>query len=146
MRDVIAGLILLVIAAVAAWQGSALTVGTPRHIGPGMVPIVLSAFIALIGVVLVGIGVREGRAHRDRWPLRGPVFILGAAVVFGLAIRPLGLAVAGPLLVVVGALASEETRFFEVTLFAAGMTIFCVVLFKYLLSLPIPLAPWLIGY
>jgi hypothetical protein len=26
------------------------------------------------------------------------------------------------------------------------MTVFCVVLFKYLLSLPIPLAPWLIGY
>ena len=146
MRDVIAGLVLLVIAAVAAWQGSALTVGTPRHIGPGMVPIVLSVLIALIGVVLVGLGVREGGAHRDRWPLRGPVFILGAAVVFGLAIRPLGLAVAGPLLVVVGALASEETRFVEVILFAAGMTAFCVLLFKYLLSLPIPLAPWLIGY
>lgn len=146
MRDVIAGLILLAIAAVAAWQGSPLTVGTPRHIGPGMVPIVLSAFIALIGVILMGIGVRKGRVHRDRWPLRGPVFILGAAVVFGLAIRPLGLAVAGPLLVIVGALASEETRYFEVILFAAGMTVFCVVLFKYLLSLPIPLAPWLIGY
>ena len=146
MRDVIAGLILLVIAVVAAWQGSALTVGTPRHIGPGMVPMVLSALIALIGIVLVGIGVRKGGAQRDRWPLRGPVFILGAAVVFGLAIRPLGLAAAGPLLVVVGALASEETRYFEVVLFAAGMTVFCVVLFKYLLSLPIPLAPWLIGY
>ena len=146
MRDVIAGLILLVIAAVAAWQGSALTVGTPRHIGPGMAPIVLSALIALIGVILVGVGVREERTRCDRWPLRGPVFILGGAVVFGLAIRPLGLAVAGPLLVVVGALASEETRFVEVILFAAGMTVFCVVLFKYLLSLPIPLAPWLIGY
>jgi len=33
MRNLIAGLILLVFAAVAAWQGSALTVGTPRHIG-----------------------------------------------------------------------------------------------------------------
>jgi hypothetical protein len=49
MRDVIAGLILLVIAAVAAWQGSALTVGTPRHIGPGMVPIVLSGRTAIAG-------------------------------------------------------------------------------------------------
>jgi len=146
MGNVIAGLILLVVAAVAAWQGSALTVGTPRHIGPGMVPLVLSASIALIGVILVGIGLREGRKYRDRWPLRGPVFILGSAVVFGLAIRPLGLAVAGPLLVVVGAFASEETRWLEVILFAVGMTVFCVVLFKYLLSLPIPLAPWLIGY
>jgi hypothetical protein len=67
-------------------------------------------------------------------------------VIFGLLIRPLGLAVAGPLLVIVGALASEESRWFEVMLFALGMTLFCVVLFKHLLSLPIPLAPWLIGY
>ena len=146
MRDVIAGLILLVIAAVAAWQGSTLPLGTPRHPGPGMVPLVLSASIALIGVILVGLGVRHTRTYRERWPLRGPVFILGSAVVFGLAIRPLGLAVAGPLVVIVGAFASEETRWLEVLLFAVGMTIFCIVLFKYLLSLPIPLAPWLIGY
>jgi putative tricarboxylic transport membrane protein len=146
MRDAIAGLALLVIAAVAAWQGSALSVGTPRHIGPGMVPLVLSAFIALIGVILVGFGIREEQMYRDRWPLRGSLFILGAAVVFGLAVRPLGLAVAGPLLVIVGAFASEETRWLEVVLFALGMTVFCVGLFKYLLSMPIPLAPWLIGY
>jgi putative tricarboxylic transport membrane protein len=146
MRDAIAGLALLVIAAVAAWQGSALTLGTPRHIGPGMVPVALSALIALIGLILIGSGLRDGRAHRDRWPLRPPFFILGSAVVFGLAIRPLGLALAGPLIVIVGAFASEETRWAEVVLFALGMTLFCVLLFKYLLSLPIPLAPWLIGY
>jgi putative tricarboxylic transport membrane protein len=146
MRDVIAGLILLGIAAVAAWQASALTVGTPRHIGPGMVPLALSALIALLGLFLIASGLRGERAFRDRWPLRGPIFILGAAVVFGLAIRPLGLVLAGPALIVVGAFASHETRWVEIILFAIGMTVFCVVLFKYLLSLPIPLAPWLIGY
>lgn len=146
MRDAIAGTVLLTIAAVAAWQGSGLTAGTPRHIGPGMVPMVLSALIALVGVILIGQGIRDGGAHRDRWPLRGPLFILGSAVVFGLAVRPLGLAVAGPLLVIVGAFASEETRWVELILFAVGMTVFCVGLFKFLLSLPIPLAPWLLGY
>jgi putative tricarboxylic transport membrane protein len=146
MRDVIAGLLLLGIAAGAAWQASALTVGTPRHIGPGMVPVTLSALIACLGLLLMATGFRGERAFRERWPLRGPVFILGAAVVFGLAVRPLGLAVAGPALIVVGAFASPDTRWAEVVLFAVGMTVFCIVLFKYLLSLPIPLAPWLIGY
>ena len=146
MGNLIAGLILVVIGAVAAWQGSALTVGTPRHIGPGMVPLALSALIALIGFGLIGFGLRDGQSYRDRWPLRGPLFILGAAVVFGLAVRPLGLTLAGPLLVIVSAFASDESRWLEVLLFALGMTVFCVVLFKYLLNLPIPLAPWLVGY
>ena len=150
MRNMIAGLILLVIAAVAGWQASTLTLGTARHIGPGMFPTVLSALIALVGVILIGMGLRKSLGEReryhDRWPLRGPLFILGVAVVFGLAVRPLGLAVAGPLLVIVGGLASHETRWLELITFALGMTVFCIVLFKYLLSLPIPLAPWLLGY
>ena len=150
MRNVIAGLILLAIAAVAAWEGSGLTMGTARHIGPGMFPMILSALIALIGVILVGMGLKEAQSqgwhYSDRWPMRSPVFILGAAVVFGLAVRPLGLAVAGPLLVIVGGLASHETRWIELITFALGMTAFCIILFKYLLTLPIPLAPWLLGY
>lgn len=150
MRNVIAGLILLAIAAVGAWEGSDLTIGTPRHIGPGMFPMLLSGLIALIGVILLGTGLKEARTagwhYSDRWPLRSPIFILGAAVVFGLAVRPLGLAVAGPLLVVVGGLASHETRWIELLTFALGMTAFCLILFKYLLALPIPLAPWLLGY
>jgi putative tricarboxylic transport membrane protein len=146
MRDVAAGLILLAISTLSAWQASGLTVGTPRHIGPGMVPLVLSASIGLLGVLLVGLGCRGREPMRDRWALRAPLFILGAAVAFGLVVRPLGLALAGPLLVLVAGLASDETRWVEVLMFALGMTAFCVVLFKFSLNLPIPLAPWLVGY
>jgi putative tricarboxylic transport membrane protein len=81
-----------------------------------------------------------------RWSVRGPVFILGAAIVFALSVRPLGLAVAGPLTVVVGAFASPQTRLVETLIFSAVMTAFCVTLFKFALNLPIPVAPWLIGY
>lgn len=72
--------------------------------------------------------------------------ILDGLAVFGLAVRPLGLAVAGPLLIVVGAFASREVRWGETLVFGALMTVFCVGLFKFALGLPIPLAPWLIGY
>ena len=146
MQNLLAGLMLILIAAVAALQASALSLGTFRHIGPGMVPLVLSGFLALVGVALMVTWLRGERNGTGRWPLRGPLFILGAAVVFGLVVRPLGLAVAGPLLVVVAAFASDETRWVEILIFAAGMTVFCLGLFKYLLALPIPVAPWLIGY
>ncbi len=146
MQNLLAGLLLIVIAAIAAWQASPLPMGTLRHIGPGMFPISLAGFIALIGVALMVTWARGERNSTGRWPLRGPLFILGSAVIFGLAVRPLGLAVAGPMLVIVAAFASHETRWVEIIAFAAGMTVFCLVLFKYLLSLPIPVAPWLIGY
>ena len=146
MQNLLAGLLMIAIAAVAAMQGSSLSVGTLRHIGPGMVPMILAVLIGIIGVALVITWLRGEREGTGRWPLRGPIFILGAAVVFGLAVRPLGLAVAGPLLVVVAAFASHETRWIEIVLFAVGMTIFCVALFRYALSLPIAVAPWLIGY
>lgn len=146
MQNLLAGLLLIVIAGIAVWQGGALPMGSLRHIGPGMFPMVLAGFIALVGVALVATWARGERRGTGRWPMRGPLFILGSAVIFGLAVRPLGLAVAGPLLVVVAAFASDETRWIEIILFAAGMTVFCLVLFKYLLSLPIPVAPWLIGY
>jgi putative tricarboxylic transport membrane protein len=146
VRNLVAGLILVALGGIAALQASSLTLGTPRHIGPGMVPLMLSGMIALIGVILVALGIRERQGAPQRWPLRAPIFLLGAAAVFGLVIRPLGLVAAGPLLVIVAALASDETRWIECLWFALGMTLFCVILFKYLLGLPIPLAPWLVGY
>ena len=146
MQNLCAGLMLIAIGAIASWQGASLDPGTFRHVGPGMLPLVLAGMLTLIGAILVITWIMGHREGTGRWPLRGPVFILGAAILFGLAVRPLGLAVAGPLLVVVAAFASHETRWGEIILFAIGMTVFCLTLFKYLLSLPIPVAPWLIGY
>ena len=75
-----------------------------------------------------------------------PLLVLGGVVVFGLTVRPLGLLVAGPLAIVVAAFASDEVRWKETLPFGALMTAFCIGLFKFALGLPIPLAPWLLGY
>ena len=90
-----------------------------------------------------------------RWaPLRAPVFLLAAAGAFGLSVRPLGLVVAAPLGILLSLQASADTargasqrrRLLESVAFALGLTLFCVLLFRTLLSLPMPVAPWLIGY
>ena len=72
--------------------------------------------------------------------------MLGAVVAFGLTVRPLGLVVAGPLAIVISAFASNEVRWGETLVVGVLMTAFCIGLFKFALGLPIPLAPWLIGY
>lgn len=153
-RDLGAGACLLGIAAVATWQGSGLELGTLRQMGPGMFPRVIAVMIGLCGGAL---GLRswlrpdpvEERATPDRgrapaW--RAPLCLVLAATAFGLSVRPLGLVLATPLSLLLAAAASPESRRNQTLLFALGMTVFCVVLFRRLLSLPIPLAPWLIGY
>lgn len=145
-QDAAAGLFLVVLAVVAIWQTSDLSVGTLRQLGPGMLPRTLGYAVGLCGViVLINAFLRAG-AGLERWSLRGPLFVLGAVIVFGLTVRPLGLAVAGPLVVVIGGFASHETKLLESVIFGVTITAFCLFLFKFVLSLPIPVAPWLLGY
>ena len=130
----------------AVWQSADLAAGTLNQMGPGMLPRALGAITGLCGLALLVQSFRAGDAQLERWALRGPVCILGAAVAFGLLIRPLGLALAGPIAVIISGLASHETRWVEVIVFGVVMTAFCIGLFKMALGLPIPVAPWLVGY
>jgi putative tricarboxylic transport membrane protein len=145
-QDAAAGVFLLVIAAFALWQSSELNTGTLRQLGSGMMPHVLAVFLAICGATLVINACLADGAGLERWSLRGPVLILGAAILFAVTIRPLGLGVSGPILILVSGLASPETKWRETFVFGIAMTAFCLALFKLLLSLPIPVAPWLIGY
>ena len=108
--------------------------------------------VAVFGVLLVAQGLVLDGDRLQRWHLRGPVFVLGAVLLFAatirgatlslggltLAIPPLGLAIAGPLCVVFASLADKETRLVEIVPFAVAITAVSILLFKYLLRLPIP--------
>jgi len=164
-RELTAGACLLGIGVLALWQGSDLELGTLRQMGPGMLPRVLAVAVCLCGIAIGGRSLLhparqvagaaapsdgdapQVEAPRSIWgALRAPVFLVLAATVFGLCVRPLGLVIASPLAIVISTLASPETKRLESLWFALGMTFFCVVLFWTLLKLPIPVAPWLIGY
>jgi len=145
-QDVVGGLVIIAVAVFAFWAGSDLPMGTFGGMGPGMLPRGLAVLLGALGALLVFDAWMEGGERLERWSIRGPVFVLGAVVAFGLAVRPLGLVIAGPLAVIIGAFASDEVKWGETLLFGLVMTVFCVGLFKLALGLPIPLAPWLIGY
>jgi putative tricarboxylic transport membrane protein len=145
-QDFIGGLAIIAVAAFAGWLARGLPGGSGGGMGPGTLPKGLAVLLGLLGAVLCVSTFFEKGAAIERWSVRGPVLILGAIIVFGLAVRPLGLVVAGPLAIVVSALASDEVRWGETLLFGVLMTAFCVGLFKLALGLPIPLAPWLLGY
>ena len=145
-QDAAAGLFLIGLAAIGLWGGADLAAGSLNHIGPGLLPRALAALCGAFGIALLAHAFLKPGEGLDSLRLRGPLFVLGAGVAFGLAIRPLGLVVAVPAAMLIAALASSESRWIETLVFAAVMTAACLVLFKLLLGLPIPVAPWLIDY
>ena len=59
-------------------------------------------------------------------------------VAFALTIRSVGLALAGPLVMLLAGAASPDARWRELTVFAVVITLACVGLFRFALGLPIP--------
>jgi putative tricarboxylic transport membrane protein len=145
-QDFVGGLAIVAVAAFALWLARSLPGATNGAMGPGTLPRGLAVLLGILGFALTGHSLLEKGPALERWSMRGVLLILGALVMFGLAVRPLGLLVAGPFAIVVGAFASSEVRWGETLVFGALMTLFCIGLFKFALGLPIPLAPWLLGY
>jgi putative tricarboxylic transport membrane protein len=136
--DLVAGLILLAVTAIALGMGASLDMGTMRTIGPGMLPRYVALLIGLIGLgLVVSAFVRHGEAL-GHWPLRGPFFVTLSVVAFAFTIRFVGLAVAGPLVLFIGGFASSEARPKELAIVAVVLTILCIVLFRFVLGLVIP--------
>lgn len=145
-RDVAAGLCLLLIAVGSWFATSDLSMHDGGQVGPGLVPRGVALLLAGFGVLITALGVidRRGRIERGGW--RGLIFVLGAVVLFAACIRTVGLAVAGPIAVLVSAMANKDQRLGEIIPYAVALTAICVGLFKFVLRLPVPLAPPLLGY
>ncbi len=155
-QDFAAGLFLVAVG-VGAWLAAGdLSMGTLRAMGPGMLPKSLAVLLVALGVLLVLQSLRVRGPSLEAWSWRGLLFVmLGVGLfaltirggsLFGITVPALGLVIAGPLVAIVSAFASSETRIKETLIFGLVMTAFCVALFKYGLGLPIPLAPWWLGY
>lgn len=160
--DFAGGLFLLAIAAFGFAGGFSLPFGTLSGIGSGLLPRVVATLVGAFGLLLIVHAFVWKGDRLEKWHLRGPVFVLGAVLVFAVLIRgstltlggfsglpllatvkvpPLGLVVAGPLAVMISSFADKDTRPVEVVVFAVLMTLVCGLLFKELLNLPIPFDP-----
>ena len=90
--------------------------------------------LAALVVLLVTVAIARGAD-------RGPLYIVAGTLIFAGTIRPLGLVFASFISIVVSAAATVEIRWREAILWAAGLTIFCALLFVYGLNLPFSFWP-----
>ena len=143
--------------ALVAWMAArGLEFGSLAEIGPGLFPMVLAVLLLALSLVLVGIGALMRSGEDSPAPgaeaRRALVAILAALVAFSLTIKgsgfipALGVTGATPLAILIAGVASRETRWLDLVVFAVVLTTFCAVLFRFLLGLPLPLAPWVLGY
>ena len=80
-------------------------------------------------------------ALSDYYLAVGLLVVLGAVTAFGLLIESTGLLLAVVATILLGGLASRESRPLELAALAVGLAAFCAGLFVYGLGLPIPLWP-----
>ncbi len=151
-QTVAAGLVMLALAGLAIWTLGSLSMGTLRSMGPAMMPKGLAYLAGGCGLLLVAIGLVRHGDPVERFALRGPFFVAAAILAFAVTIRapdlpgigpipgaPYGLAIAGPLCLVIGGFAAADARLKELVIFAVIMTAACIGLFRYLLNQPMPI-------
>ena len=138
-QNLVAGLALVATAIVAL--GASMDLGSGRFyaVGPSLLPRGVATLLGLLGVALLIASLLKDGDPLGRWPVRGPIFVFLGVAAFALSIRAVGLAVAGPLVAMISGAASPETRPKELIAFALVVTALSVVLFRYVLNLPIPI-------
>lgn len=140
--DLLFGVFLVAVAAGTFVLTAKLASGTAADMGPGYMPRVIALALLGFGLFFTGRGLLRGRVVIERVQAR-PILGVGAAVAaFALLIEGAGLAAAALAAILLAALASRESRFFEVILFGLCITVGAVLLFVKTLSLPVSVWPW----
>lgn len=138
-KDFWAGLIYLGVGLGSFYLAQDYEMGTAVRMGPGYFPRVLSALLALIGLVaLLRSFLRPGEAvGRLAW--REALLVLGATALFGALVRGAGVALSILALVLISAWASRQFRLRSSVLLAMGLAAFSALVFLEGLGIPLPL-------
>lgn len=140
-QDILFGLFLLGLAALGYFGGRGLSPGTTMRMGPGYVPMALSAIVAAMAVVMLLRAFFGSGERMEAWAWSKMAWILGSFLAFALTLERLGLVLSVMLVVVVSSLAAPDRRWWEIGLFAILGPAFCAVLFKIMLGIPVKLWP-----
>ncbi len=139
-QNVLGGLLLVIFGVLGLVLGASLDIGTPRRMGPGFFPRILSWLLVALGAGIALAGLRDAAAGRVApASLRPIVLVTLALLAFQLLVDRLGLVVATLAVVALSALGGRDTRFMEVALLAALLAVGTPLLFVQALGVPIPL-------
>jgi putative tricarboxylic transport membrane protein len=120
--------------------------GTGVKMGPAYFPTILGGLLAGIGAISVIRSFITPGTPIGAFAFKGLILVTAPVVLFGFIVRGAGLVVALPLLVIISASASARFGWRPTLIMAAGLTIFCVLVFVKGLGIPLPIiGPWFGG-
>jgi putative tricarboxylic transport membrane protein len=141
-----AGVIYIALGVTALVAARDYGMGSALRMGPGYFPSLLAGLLTIVGIASAIRGLRGKGETVNGISLRGILFIAGPIVLFATLLRGAGLLIALPLLIISSAYASAHFNLVRTLLLAAGLTVFCSVVFIKGLGIPMPLLGSWFGY
>lgn len=143
-RDYYAGGLMLLLGVGAAVIGAGYRVGSLGRMGPGFMPVMLGIALAFLGILIAGTALASPEPDDTRFLPDNPQWfgwlcILSGPVLFIILGVYGGMIPAIFACVFVCALGDSTATYKSSAVLAAGITVFGVVLFHYLLRIPFPL-------
>src|SRR6187402_1522077 len=113
--------------------------GTPARMGPAFFPFWLGLILTLFGAIIAVNGYRAKGGPDSAFPhfhWRAIAYVLGAVVLFGMILKPVGMLIAGIILVFIASYGNPEKVSMRATAFlAVGLVTFCALVFVWGLKL-----------
>ena len=142
-EDQASGLTLIALALFVAWENRAYPLGTLQEPGPGYTPLVIAAFVAVMGLLIVLRGAASPRLSEMKWPEgTRALVILAACGAATYALEPLGYRITIAVLLVFFLGVVERRRPLAVGAVSVGFSLASFYLLATLLRVPLPVGPW----
>ena len=143
-RDYYAGGLMLLLGVGAAVTGTGYKFGSLAKMGPGFMPVMLGVVLAFLGILIAGTALGSSEDDDKKFLPDNPQWfgwlcILGGPVLFIILGEFGSIIPAIFACVFVCALGDKTATYKSSAILAAGITVFGVLLFHYLLSIPFPL-------
>ena len=141
-QDFGAGVFFMLFGLAGIFFAQTLAFGSTEHMGPGYFPVILSAAILFIGVVVALRSLAVAGPTIEHFAWRPLLFVIAAILLFTFLISQVGLIITTAAMTIVVAYARRGTRLVETLIFATALAIFAVILFVYALGQPMPIWWW----
>jgi Tripartite tricarboxylate transporter TctB family len=123
------------------WALTHYQMGSAVRMGPAYFPTVLGGLLAFLGALVLIESLTMQGPRLPKFGLRPLVLISVACVIYGYAMKPLGLIIATALLVFISAFGGHEFKWKEVAILYVILIVFSLLVFVKGLTLPFPVCP-----